>query len=349
MTPRGWIGFAPRHGAPGAPKDTLESLVTVQQIVSGIFRIESTLGPRPFAQYLLRGERSLLVDTGIVSTPAEAILPAFRELGFDPAALDYILITHADVDHCGGNAAMRAAAPRAILCAHHEDAPLIADRERILRERYGWYAAHGAEADYDDAAKAWLRGALGPDVPVDLTLAGGEWFRLGPALAVEILHLPGHSRGHIGLWEPVSRTAIITDAVLATGLLNSEGEVIHPPPYVLTAEYEATIRRLQALRPARLLTAHYAVLEGDGAERFLDESLAFVSRARGAVLNALGEHDEVTLAELLVLLNPVLGPFSSMEIELGSPLRAHLRELVAQGQAEEIAGRQPPAWRRTGL
>ncbi len=322
-------------------------MVTVQQIVPGVFRIESVLGPRPFAQYLLRDERWMLVDTGIVSTPAEAILPAFREMRFDPAALDYVLTTHADVDHFGGNAAVRAAAPRAIFCAHREDAPLIADRERILRERYGWYAAHGAEADYDNATKVWLRDALGPDVPVDLTLEGGEWFRLGPTLAVEVLHLPGHSPGHIGLWEPVSRTAIITDAVLAAGLLNSEGEVIHPPPYVLTTEYEATIRRLQALQPARLLTAHYAVLEGEAVGRFLEESLTFVARARSAVRDVLDERGEVTLAELLVVLNPVLGPFSSMENELGSPVRAHLRELIAQGKAEEIAGRQPPAWRRS--
>ncbi len=45
------------------------------EVAPGIFRIESVLGPRPFAQYLLRDERSLLVDTGIVSTPEEVILP----------------------------------------------------------------------------------------------------------------------------------------------------------------------------------------------------------------------------------------------------------------------------------
>ena len=37
------------------------------------------------------------------------ILPAFRELGLDPANLDFVLNTHADVDHFGGNAAIRAA------------------------------------------------------------------------------------------------------------------------------------------------------------------------------------------------------------------------------------------------
>ena len=319
--------------------------MTVQEVAPGIYRIESILGPRPFAQYLLREERSLLVDTGIATTPDEVILPSFQELGLDPADLNYVLISHADVDHFGGNATVRAAAPRAIFCAHLADCDWIGDRERILRERYGWYAAHGPDADYDTDTKDWLRNALGPDVPVDLHLVGGEVFRLGPRLSVEVLHLPGHSLGHIGLWDPSSRSAIITDATLGAGLLNNEGEVIHPPPYILLEEYEATVRRLQRLAPERLLTAHYAVMEGAEANRFLDESLAFVARARSAIEAAIEESDEVTMSGLLTTLNPILGPFTSMANELGGPIRTHLQELVANGRIEEIADRQPPAWR----
>jgi glyoxylase-like metal-dependent hydrolase (beta-lactamase superfamily II) len=319
--------------------------MTMQEVAPGIYRIESILGPRPFAQYLLREERSLLVDTGIVTTPDEVILPSFQELGLDPADLNYVLISHADVDHFGGNATVRAAAPRAIFCAHLADCDWIGDRERILRERYGWYAAHGPDADYDTDTKDWLRNALGPDVPVDLHLVGGEVFRLGPRLSVEVLHLPGHSLGHIGIWDPSSRSAIITDATLGAGLLNNEGEVIHPPPYMLLEEYEATVRRLQRLAPERLLTAHYAVMEGAEVNRFLDKSLAFVARARSAIEAAIEESDEVTMSGLLTTLNPILGPFTSMVNELGGPIRTHLQELVVNGRIEEIADRQPPAWR----
>jgi glyoxylase-like metal-dependent hydrolase (beta-lactamase superfamily II) len=319
--------------------------MTTREVAPGIYRIESILGPRPFAQYLLREERSLLVDTGITTTPDEVILPAFRELGLEPADLDYVLISHADVDHFGGNAAIRAAAPRAIVCAHVADCDWVGDREKILLQRYGWYAAHGPDADYDADTKDWLRNALGPDVPVDLHLAGGEMFRLGPHLSVEVLHLPGHSPGHIGLWDPSSRSAIITDAALGAGLLNNDGDVIHPPPYMHLEEYEATVRRLQRLAPERLLTAHYAVMEGAEVERFLGESLAFVARARSAIEEAIEASHEVTIAGLLTALDPVLGPFSSMANELGGPIRAHLQELVASGHLEEIPGRQPPSWR----
>jgi len=163
------------------------------EVAPGITRIESVLGPRPFSQYLLQDHRSLLVDTGVKETPADVILPALD--GLRP---DFVLISHADVDHFVGNAAIREAAPDAIFCAHEADVPWIEDSELILRERYGWYEAYGI--GYPEETFAWLRDAMGPDVPIDLRLRGGEVFRLGVRLAVEILPLPGHSPGHLAFY-----------------------------------------------------------------------------------------------------------------------------------------------------
>ena len=303
------------------------------EVAPGIVRIESVLGPRPFSQYLLRDELTLLVDTGVTATPHEVILPALGALGVAPDSLRFVLVSHADVDHCGGNAHLRAAAPAALLCAHAADVPWIESRERILHERYGWYAGHGI--GYPPETAQWLRDACGADIPVDLRLQGGETFRLGPALAAHVLHLPGHTPGHIGIWEPHSRTAIVMDAVMANGLLDLDGNVIHPSPYFDAAAYEGTVSLLERLRPERLLTAHYDVLEGEAVTRFLADTRAFVARARRVVSETLARERRLTLAQLLERADAELGPFTSMPNELAGPLRAHLRELVAAGAAEE--------------
>jgi glyoxylase-like metal-dependent hydrolase (beta-lactamase superfamily II) len=298
------------------------------EVAPGIHRIESELGPRPFSQYLLRDERSLLFDTGVKETPAAVILPFLG--GLQP---DLVLNSHADVDHYGGNAAIKNAAPQAIFLAHELDVPWIENTEKIMRERYGWYAPHGL--DYEPDVVVWLRDALGPDVPTDVHLRAGERIRLGPRLTVEVLHLPGHTPGHIGLWDPASRTAVVMDAVLGRGLLDLDKNVIHPPPYFEIEPYLNTARALQALAPQRLLTAHYDVMEGEEVDRFLADTIAFVEDARRVTEAALAEAGELTLAELFALADPQLGPFTSMSNELAGPLRAHLRELVDQGRARE--------------
>ena len=150
-----------------------------------------------------------------------------------------------------------------------------------------------------------------------------------------MLNLPGHTPGHIGLWDHSSQTAIVIDAVMGRGLLDMEGNVIHPPPYFDVGDYLGAARALQALRPARLLTAHYDVIEGEDVDRFLADTIAFVEDAGRIVEEALAKAGELTLPEALVLGDAQLGPFTSMPNELAGSLRAHLRELVRQGLAEE--------------
>ena len=49
----------------------------MEEVATGVHRIESDLGPRFMAQYLLVGaERSVLVDTGLSTTPDEVLAPA---------------------------------------------------------------------------------------------------------------------------------------------------------------------------------------------------------------------------------------------------------------------------------
>jgi hypothetical protein len=105
---------------------------------------------------------------------------------------------------------------------------------------------------------------------------------------------------------------------MGSGLLDTEGNVVHPPPIPDVEGYVRSVRLLQELRPARLLTAHYHPIEGEAVDRFLAESLSFVERARAVVERNAG----LPPAELLRVADAELGPFTSMPNELATTLRA---------------------------
>jgi glyoxylase-like metal-dependent hydrolase (beta-lactamase superfamily II) len=296
----------------------------VMEVAPGIHRIEGDLGERYVCQYLLLGEeRALLVDTGLRDMPEQVIGPYLAGLGRSLADVDDVLISHADVDHCGGNRALRAAAPGARLLCGEADRAWIESNAAMLAGNYRWYEPYGFGPTAEDVA--FLTHELGGDAPVDLGLQGGETLRLGPSWRVEVIALPGHTPGHLGLWDPRNGVALIIDAVLADGVYDRAGQRLIPPRYYSAAGYEATIRRLRALDPALLLTAHYPVMERDEARAFLDRSLAFVQSVREAVRTGV-RAGTTELWPLTQAVDAAVGPFPAFTHELAASVRAHAAE-----------------------
>ena len=292
------------------------------EVAPGIHRIEGDLGERYVCQYLLRGsDRTLLVDTGLRDMPSTVIAPYLAELGLSLADVDDVLISHADVDHCGGNRAFRAAAPRTRFLCGEPDRGWIESNAAMMAGNYRWYEPYGFGPSADDIA--FLERELGGDAPVDVGLRGAETLRLGPDWRIEVLSLPGHTPGHLGLWDARSGTAIVIDAVLGDGIYDRAGNRLIPPRYYSATDYESTIRRLRALDPSLLLTAHYDVMERDAAREFLDRSLVFVGAVREAVRGA----DPTDLRALTQAVDAAVGPFPSFTHELAASARAHLAEV----------------------
>jgi glyoxylase-like metal-dependent hydrolase (beta-lactamase superfamily II) len=291
-----------------------------EEISPGIHRIESDLGPRFVAQYLLVGEeRTVLVDTGLADTPEAALLQALEQVGAEP---DLIVISHADLDHCGGNRRMREHYRRALFACHELDRRWIESNAAMLAENYLWHEAYGLNVP-DDQGRRDMLAQLGGDSPIDLGLRGGETIRLGPERRLEVLHLPGHSPGHIGLWDPRHRVAIIIDAVLFDGIYDRAGTKLIPPRYYDAAAYRETIRRVHALEPELLLTAHYDPMSRAQAIEFCERSLSYVDAVE-AIVRAGHAAGEVRLRDLTDRVNAELGPFPEFATEIAAGVRSHL-------------------------
>jgi glyoxylase-like metal-dependent hydrolase (beta-lactamase superfamily II) len=295
------------------------------EILPGIHRIESDLGTRFMCQYLLRGEdRTILVDTGIAGTPEEVIVPYLEEIGLSLGDVDEVMISHSDVDHCGGNRALKEMHPSLWFSCGEADRAWIENNDLILAEIYRWSEPYGFGPD--EESLAWIRRELGGDSPIDAGLRGGETIRLGPDRRIEILHLPGHTPGHLGFWDPKNGAAIIIDAALETGIYDREGNRLLPPRYFDAPRYQRTIRRLRSLRPEHLLTAHYPPMQGDEALGFLDRSLDLTERMHRVVSEGVSS-GTTDLWELTKRADAELGPYPESMNELGAGVRAHMSVL----------------------
>jgi glyoxylase-like metal-dependent hydrolase (beta-lactamase superfamily II) len=295
------------------------------EILPGIHRIESDLGVRFMCQYLLVGEdRTILVDTGLAGTPEEIIIPYLEGIGLRLEDVDEVIISHADVDHCGGNRALKERHPSLWFSCGEPDRAYVENNQVMLAEIYCWSEPYGFGPD--EKSKDWIRTELGGDSPVDAGLRGGETMRLGPDRRIEILHLPGHTPGHLGIWDPKNGAAIIIDAALETGIYDREGNRLIPPRYFDAAQYQGTIRKLRALRPEHLLTAHYPPMQGQEALDFLDRSLDFTEQVHRVVSEGLKD-GTTDLWELSRRADAQLGPYPEFMYELGAGVRAHMARL----------------------
>ena len=317
------------------------------EVAPGVHRLEFAIGTKPMAIYLLEGDRVTLIDTGLPDTPETIYLPALEMLGRSPEAVALVVITHADADHIGGNAAVRRLFPNALLACHPLDKRWASDPAVITEERYDGFLEFGLR--YDPDVFAVLGSWMGPAEPMDLLLPAGSRIRIGNDDWLAVHHVPGHTPGHILLHNPVHRYALIGDAIFGQSQLDIDGGKAAAPPYTDVTAYRNSIQTIRRLDVDLLLTCHYPIMRGQAVKRFVDDSLAWSERAEQAVRDLLTSSDEpITVGDTIDNLDPVLGPFVTPR-ELQWALLAHLDYAVTQGEAQRTTIDEIVAWERVGI
>jgi glyoxylase-like metal-dependent hydrolase (beta-lactamase superfamily II) len=158
----------------------------------------------------------------------------------------------------------------------------------------------------------------------DVVPAGGE--------SLTVLHTPGHSPDHLAFWHPLSRTLFTGDLVVRGGSV-----MIHSSRGGDLAQYLASLERLLALEPARLLPAHGPVIDDPQAvitayiahRLFRERQVVSALRAGRSTVEAIAESIYDGLA-------PALMPAAEENV------RAHLEKLKAEGRASDAGGHWRP-------
>ncbi|MEU8619419.1 MBL fold metallo-hydrolase [Streptomyces sp. NPDC048623] len=196
----------------------------------------ATWWQRPFPDantLLLHGRRPALVDSGFVGHAAEtadwADARARARSGGRPVEL--VVNTHWHSDHVGGNALLQARG--AAVAAGAPEAAALARRDPGC-----------CSAEYLDQPV--------PAYSVDLALDDGQSLRLGDA-DWQIVRTPGHTPGHLALWQPEERLLVVGDALsdYDVGWVNL---ALDGPEAAGTAL--ASLKRIADLDPRVVLPSH---------------------------------------------------------------------------------------------
>ncbi len=141
--------------------------------------------------------KAICIDPG---DDAEEILQAIERHGLD---LQAIALTHAHLDHVGGVSALKRQRPAAEVIIHALDEPLYLS----LREQPGWIGIPRTQ---------WARLGFEYDEPprVDRRWQDGEDYEVG-RLRFKVVHCPGHTPGHVVLFEPTERVVFVGDCLFA--------------------------------------------------------------------------------------------------------------------------------------
>ncbi len=57
-------------------------------------------------------------------------------------------------------------------------------------------------------ASTWVRSMVGPSHRIDLTFCGGEHIAIDDKRSLRVLHVPGHSDGHLAIYDSVNPRGI---------------------------------------------------------------------------------------------------------------------------------------------
>jgi glyoxylase-like metal-dependent hydrolase (beta-lactamase superfamily II) len=281
--------------------------------------------------YLVDAGPLTLIDTGVRWPPSRAALQeAFDALGKTPSEVKRVIITHFHTDHMGQTQSLRDEGADLEVYAHEQEVALIESqrlrRERMLEKRVDLFLEHGVPAEvmerYATAERHYF--AHGPvlseQTRVDRPCRDGD--RIGfEGFELRVIHAPGHTAGHMVLFEEQSGVLFTGDHVMGADVpftdayyLSDEPDPDDPagrrPRLRGLLGYLDSLRDLKELNPRLILPAHGGFVTNpartmEAARRFYESRVRRVMR----VLDELtGERGEATAWEIWRAMYPRAQP-----------------------------------------
>ena len=221
----------------------------------GIVAIDTEyMRPIQDASHLIKEDgRGAFVDTG-TNDSVPLLLDALQQQDLEPAAVDFVFLTHIHLDHAGGAGQLMQHLPNARCVVHPRGAPHMVNPERLIAGTIGVYGEEKTREMYGEL------------VPIDegrIVVAEDEaWFDLN-GRRLQTLHTEGHARHHYVLNDPRSRGVFTGDSfgISYRELDTINGEFIFPtttPASFDPDQAHKAVDRIMGCEPEQLYLTHYS-------------------------------------------------------------------------------------------
>jgi glyoxylase-like metal-dependent hydrolase (beta-lactamase superfamily II) len=302
-------------------------------------RFERIVVPTPYAVgpanvYVFTADPVTLFDCG-PNTPAteNALLLGLAAIGVAPQQIARIVISHSHPDHYGMAPRLHALSGCEILIGRH-DRPKLGDSSMLVATgklllRAGMPMEELVAMGHRERGLGELR----PEVPVSGVLDGGERLAFD-GFGLNVLHLPGHTAGHICLWDAASGVLFSGDTLL---LDISPNPLLEPDPQDPSErrrsliEYIASLDLLSGMPLTTVFPGHGPPIEDP---KGLIEGMRAHHRERTERLAEMLDGAGKTGWQLANELFPQLEGFDNFLAV--SEVVAHVDLLIEDGRAEQV-------------
>jgi len=203
--------------------------------------------PGQIASYLLSDGGALAVVEPGPGRTLPTLLAALERLGHVPRYVTHNLVTHVHLDHAGAAGELATLAPGASVYVHPLGARHLVDPTRLFGS---------AQRIYGDRMEE-LWGSMLPLPQERLRVLTDEARVTIGGRTLVALDTPGHAVHHHAFFDPDERVVFGGDV---TGIRLSGAAYVRPPtppPDIDVARWLASIARIRALRPDRVLPTHF--------------------------------------------------------------------------------------------
>ena len=205
----------------------------MKEILPGIYQITLTLSgfnPGSINVYLIRdNNKYTIVDTGWDSPPSvQALETQLAEQSICFTDIDRVVITHCHIDHLGMIGRFKQS-HNAKIYLHEAEIPLIKvrfrDGDQFIPMTDKFLKSHGVPEEELTPPEVQIPNILHLAEP-DILLKGGERIHIGE-YDFTVIDTPGHTPGHISLFERGKKFLLSGDVLLPTIATNAALHIQH--------------------------------------------------------------------------------------------------------------------------